>query len=924
MADIFISYARADSAEAERLVAALEKRDWKVFIDRKTPIGPRFDQHIAEKLRAARCVVVLWSEASVNSEWVVEEAADAKKRDVLAPVRLQDVDPPFGFGHRNYADLFGWSDGRPHAGFDRLLARITELVGPPVTVPEIPPDYVAWLRRTCSDVSLLGQDPGDKSRAFSLTYVYVPAVTPSPAHTEAQVRTKKTKVPRGRTEKEPQPIPLLQRLDTASLYVEAHAGAGKSTFCKWAVLQCIAEEDLIPQVPTPKDFAEPAPKSLRGRLPLLVLFRDFAHKADFGRGEQTWTRKDLERALEAWVAAKTDGLPPDMLTVHLKAGTALLLLDGLDELPEMGENAGATVYPRELVLSGLADALPVWHGAGNRILLTSRPAGVERAGVQRLPLDHAPLEPLPPPLQDLFVQRWFHTLDKPDEASGLIGTIRGRADLAPLVGNPMLLTALCILYDSGGRLPGDIYKLYRRIVDVVLARRFPGGSEKTERVEARLRAIARRMHEGTESEPRSSPTAVAAALEVDGVLREIAADGWSPEDASVEPAVRRKELLDRSGLLLPRGDGQAAFYHLSFQEFLAAEELLKSGEDPITLIRKWSAVPEWRLTLSFLIAGRAEAAKPPVILKMLGQLLDGLDSAAVKTNPAPALVLADAFDLILAKGWAVAGSPQAETFRTLVLRAIEDEIDLPARQALALTLGRLGDPRIADLRDPAAYVTVPAGDYPYGEAGEMVTIEAPFLLGRYPVTNSQYRAFVDDGGYQVREWWSEAGWTWRKDENITEPWFWDYRQINAPNQPVVGVSFWEAEAFCSWAGGRLPTEQEWEAAARGPEGFTYPWGDDWEDGNCNSSKAGLKVTSAVGLFPRGRQARLGLEDFAGNVWEWCDNLYDQADSTTGANRVFRGGSWIVDARIVRSAVRHWFVPEYRNNDLGFRCARVQA
>jgi hypothetical protein len=118
---------------------------------------------------------------------------------------------------------------------------------------------------------------------------------------------------------------------------------------------------------------------------------------------------------------------------------------------------GVTTYPRELLLSGLADALPDWQKAGNRILLTSRPYGLDEAGLHRLGLERAPLEPLPRPLQDLFVARWFDTLGETDVIPDLIAAIHDRDDLAPLVENPMLLTALCVLYDSGGRLPQDRY-----------------------------------------------------------------------------------------------------------------------------------------------------------------------------------------------------------------------------------------------------------------------------------------------------------------------------------------------------------------------------------------------------------------------------------------------------------------------------------
>ncbi len=253
------------------------------------------------------------------------------------------------------------------------------------------------------------------------------------------------------------------------------------------------------------------------------------------------------------------------------------------------------------------------------------------------------------------------------------------------------------------------------------------------------------------------------------------------------------------------------------------------------------------------------------------------------------------------------------------MHAIEDEIEVRDRQALGLCLGRLGDPRVLDLRDPAAYVEVRAGTYPYGEEGRTVEIAAPFRIGRFPVTNGQYQAFVDDGGYGERKWWSEAGWAWRQENRVTEPDLWRDRRWNGPNQPMVGVSFFEAEACCAWARGRLPSEQEWEAAARGPGGQEYPWGDDWEDGICNTLEAGLGMTSPVGLFPRSRQARLGIEDLAGNVWEWCASFFEDDSSADETRpRVVRGGSWGFYQDGARCAFRYGYFPDDRFVLIGIR------
>ena len=154
---------------------------------------------------------------------------------------------------------------------------------------------------------------------------------------------------------------------------------------------------------------------------------------------------------------------------------------------------------------------------------------------------------------------------------------------------------------------------------------------------------------------------------------------------------------------------------------------------------------------------------------------------------------------------------------------------------------------------------------------------------------------------------------------MTEPRYWHDRRWNGPNQPVVGVSFWEAEACCAWAGGRLPTRTGVGGRRARSEGHEYPWGDDWEDGICNTAEAGLGVTSPVGCFPRSPQADLGIEDLAGNVWEWCGSFYDPSDiNNPNAIRVLRGGSWNNYQDFARSAYRRRLYPFDRDDYVGFR------
>jgi hypothetical protein len=388
----------------------------------------------------------------------------------------------------------------------------------------IPDAYLDWLRIECADISLLGQEL-QQGQALTLSHVYVPALTARPADPVVPTAGKRRRRTRSDETAERKPVLLLQRFDTESLYVPAPAGAGKSTFCRWAVLQSIAAVDLAHAVPAPEEFAETAPMHLRGRLPLLVPLRDFHEGIERGRGRRTLHRAELEETLAAWVdQSLADRLTGENLLAHLRVGTALLLLDGLDEVPVSDTRAGATVYPRDQLLTGLADALPIWLKAGNRVLLTSRPYGLDEDGLRKLGLPQAPLEPLPQPLQNLFVARWFHTLGKAQQADGLIATLRERDDLGPLGENPMMLTALCVLWDSGGRLPEDRYELYRRIVGNVLFHRFHDEVREREPARARLEAIAHGMHVGDQELPRESPAAEISYREIDHILRAFAAD----------------------------------------------------------------------------------------------------------------------------------------------------------------------------------------------------------------------------------------------------------------------------------------------------------------------------------------------------------------------------------------------------------------
>ncbi|HXA43141.1 MAG TPA: ergothioneine biosynthesis protein EgtB [Candidatus Solibacter sp.] len=254
-------------------------------------------------------------------------------------------------------------------------------------------------------------------------------------------------------------------------------------------------------------------------------------------------------------------------------------------------------------------------------------------------------------------------------------------------------------------------------------------------------------------------------------------------------------------------------------------------------------------------------------------------------------------------------------------------------------------------------VAVPAGEYPIGsDSHEPYDNEHPlhsvrlraYDIDRFPVTCGQYLAFIDDSGYSRRELWSEAGWAWRAEEKAVAPMYWrrdesgwvrdQFGHLVAveSNHPVMHVSFHEAEAYCRWAGRRLPTEFEWEvAAAWDPQSRKqrrYPWGDEEPNRELANLDQRLFGTAPVGAFPQGASA-LGCEQMLGDVYEWTTSEFVGYPGYTSfpykeysevffgdEYKVLRGASWATRPRVARNTFRNWDYPIRRQIFSGFRTA----
>ncbi len=775
--------------------------------------------------------------------------------------------------------------------------------------------------------------------------------------------------------------------ETPAVVLLGYPGSGKSTFVNHLAL-CLVQEQLT------ADGADGIARLegwARGALfPVRVILRDLIRWMDKIEREQERAIEPSAQTIWDFIEYQTKqlGHPDDFpfLRDHFKQHGGLFLFDGLDEVRGASTLRGGNTR-RDFIKKSL-DSF-VRFNSNSRFIVTCRPYAYlapsdpsqpdwRLEGFRQHTLARFSREQI-----EAFVNRWYEITGPRDgkdadwiqaKQNQLLRAVENHKHIEELGQEPLLLTLMAVL-NANNQLPDDRADLYARIVRFLLndweiqkeGESLSDYGLDVEKVERILRRVAYDAHhaQGLDARARQKDVADIRAETLRKAFKPALGSGDRAEDFVAF-------IQTRTNLLKAQDDETYTFPHRSFQEYLAASyalELLPKDE----LVKLVRGDRVWWREVYLLAAGRGRNPNFGNAFELLNALCyRDVDKAQWNESNARDALLASqaAADVRLTER-----APEEERWGDMLERLqnwlakiVEHEntvLPFSERVEAGVLLAKLGDLRDGVNANDFLFCEIPAGDFLMGNTAETdaeafedeqpqftYTIKNNFYITRYPITNAQFQAFEDDpNGYAKDEWWTEAGKKWRGEQTQHEK----YGGVfDLPNHPVVGVTFYEAVAFCRWLNEkfkvkslklkvwgkdssdtfsfelgtfdlRLPTEAEWERAARAKDGRTYPWGADIDAERANYDATGLNTTSAVGAFPLGA-SKEGVLDMSGNVWEWCatkwtenyENYSPNIDVEGDALLVVRGGSCVDGARGVRCAFRNVRLPHDIGANPGFR------
>ncbi|MBN2091084.1 SUMF1/EgtB/PvdO family nonheme iron enzyme [candidate division KSB1 bacterium] len=773
--------------------------------------------------------------------------------------------------------------------------------------------YLKWLNKQCEAIDIRGLQEGSaKAHKFGIEELYIPLKTQArSAHIE-----------------------LDAVLRHARVTIIGDPGSGKTTFLRRIAF--ILTQDQLNLEP---DAAKKKLKFDKKLFPVFIRLSELAVYLNSLPNSNPCTPVLLARFMVEKSDANFWGFSVDFFIQKFKAGEAILLLDGLDEAP----NRQTREKLSELVIAA------VQAYEKTPFVVTSRPLAYTGKVVLQ-DFEHFTIDALEPEAMSTFLLHWSQALfrNNPEGAAAhhaeLLFALKSKPEIRRMAKNPVMLTALAVVHWNEKRIPEQRADLYDSIITWLLKSR--------EKREGRLPAddCGRKLQKlalAMQMNPKGRQTQIGQRSAAEILKDEFDGKNDAGKIQNAEKFIDEEEV--DSGIIVERGN-EIAFWHLTFQEFLAAKALggkVESDQQKILVKKEILHNTDWRETL-LLFGG---------ILHQQGK--DKVDNffKAVLTLAIKAQSLADEARCVGLIGAMLRDlkpfnyqltNPDYRTILDRVMAIFDKDkyksISLNIRLEAADALGQAGDPRLhPDNED--RWVTIPAGSFLMGAQStdpkkpnfdkDAHERESPvhevqlseFRISKYLVTVEEYSRFIQEGGYENPAYWSAGGF-----KKFDAPGKWE-DQLSYPSRPVVRVCWYEAMAFALWAGCQLPTEAQWERAAKGKSQIykKYPWGNEPPDGkitNCPDSK--LRHASPVGMFPDDCTDEEVL-DMGGNVWEWCRDYYDgefyqkvsetkdPVNKNKSRSTVVRGGSWYYSGtRVFRCAYRDSGDPGVRVVGIGFR------
>jgi predicted NACHT family NTPase/formylglycine-generating enzyme required for sulfatase activity len=700
----------------------------------------------------------------------------------------------------------------------------------------------------------------------------------------------------------------------------------------------------------------------------------FVRLADYARELEKRPALTLDNYLFEYIQQTHSGSDRlgEFLRFALDQGKCVLLLDGLDEV---ATDLKSSKSSHAKIINEVEKLGSVWCDGkpGNRLIVTSRIEGYWNdplhgfANTQLSPLRRRND-------MEAFLLQWFtaheqaHNHELPYDRAAVLAQKRVN-DLLPrilstpsvrrLAANPLLLTILALIDDNLGKLPNRRITLYRiasqtlieswRQIQVGLPDELLAelGDDKIIRLMSPLAYWLHENRPGGAASTEDWQRELVATLIKEGFEREA-------EDLASRFLYHARF---QTGILAERSLGQFGFFHLTFEEYLAARQIARQrAEERREMLKKHWQDARWQEVI-LLAAGQLgiEEARTDDASDFLEDLLK-MEPRADEENGRPALLAGRALVDIGSRSV----TPTTRRWVEKALRYAAQDIDPDTEKP---SLKTQVQPRIraecADLAEELGYR--PEDLYSFVSIPNSQSIQ--FLLAKSPVTNAQYARFLRPenftekalwcgflkfdkcGENKAGEDWGVVGWEWLQtalkgpdwtvENSVLLPRFWrDVRfGIVHPYAPVVGVSWYEANAYCKWLllhwddleegkQGlekpnllRLPTEKEWVVAAGDEAGDRFSWGELKDPQEivryANTSESGIKRTTPVWMYPAGTSQPYGLLDMSGNVWEWQANYRDD-------DFAWRGGSWYVNQDLARIPAGDDYYPYYWSYDLGFR------